>query len=126
MAKSANQKLKLLYLQKILLEETDDAHCIALPELIRALQELGIRVPEEVSLAGIDALPSYLTGGMALTSVRVPHTERAYWTVQLLLKEISHPVKEKCKLYINCELVKGETVRTRKPTGGKNHENMEL
>lgn len=91
-----------------------------------ALQELGIRVPEEVSLAGIDALPSYLTGGMALTSVRVPHTERAYWTVQLLLKEISHPVKEKCKLYINCELVKGETVRTRKPTGGKNHENMEL
>ena len=63
-----------------------------------AMHELNIRIPEDVSLIGIDALPSFLTGGIDMTSIRVPHTERAYWAIQLLLKEIEHPVKEKCKL----------------------------
>ena len=78
-----------------------------------AMQELGIKVPEDVSLIGIDALPKFLTGGWNLTSIRVPHTERAYWAVQLLLKELEHPVREKCKLYTNCVFVKGETVQER-------------
>ena len=64
---------------------------------IMAMHELNIRIPEDVSLIGIDALPSFLTGGIDMTSIRVPHTERAYWAIQLLLKEIEHPVKEKCK-----------------------------
>ena len=65
----------------------------------KLMNELNIRIPEDVSLIGIDALPSFLTGGIDMTSIRVPHTERAYWAIQLLLKEIEHPVKEKCKLY---------------------------
>ena len=55
---------------------------------IMAMHELNIRIPEDVSLIGIDALPSFLTGGIDMTSIRVPHTERAYWAIQLLLKEI--------------------------------------
>lgn len=78
---------------------------------IMAMQELGIRIPEDVSLIGIDTLPSFLTGGINLTSIRVPHTERVYWTVQLLLKEIDHPVREKSKLYTSCVFVNGETVK---------------
>ena len=58
-AKSANQKLKLLYLQKILLEETDDAHCIALPELIRALQELGIAAERKSLYTDLEALRQF-------------------------------------------------------------------
>ena len=80
---------------------------------IMAMHELNIRIPEDVSLIGIDALPSFLTGGIDMTSIRVPHTERAYWAIQLLLKEIEHPVKEKCKLYTNCVFVDGETVKKR-------------
>ncbi len=80
---------------------------------IMAMQELGIHIPEDVSLIGIDALPSFLTGGIRMTAVRVPHTERAYWTVQLLLKEMDHPVKEKCKMYTNCVFVNGDTVKER-------------
>ena len=80
---------------------------------IMAMQELGIQIPEDVSLIGIDALPSFLTGGIRMTSIRVPHTERAYWTVQLLLKEMDHPVREKCKLYTNCVFVNGDTVKER-------------
>ena len=37
MAKSANQKSKLLYLSKILLEQTDEDHPITVPEMIQEL-----------------------------------------------------------------------------------------
>lgn len=43
MAKSANQKLKLLYLLKILTEQTDEEHCMSAQALIDALDEYGIR-----------------------------------------------------------------------------------
>ncbi len=42
MAKSENQKLKLLYLQKILLEKTDDTQAITLDEIIKELEKYGI------------------------------------------------------------------------------------
>ncbi len=80
---------------------------------IIAMQSLGIKSPEDVSLIGIDTLPKFLTGGWNMTSIRVPHTERAYWTVQLLLKELEHPVREKSKMYTNCIFVNGETVQNR-------------
>ena len=35
--KSSNQKLKLIYLMKILLERTDETHSITMPEIIDAL-----------------------------------------------------------------------------------------
>ncbi len=81
--------------------------------IIMAAQELGIRIPEDVSLVGFDALPCYLTGGIHVTGIRVPHTERAYWTIQLLLKEIRHPAREKSKLYTNCTLEEGDSVKRR-------------
>lgn len=36
MPKSSNQKLKLIYLMKILLERTDETHSITMPEIIEA------------------------------------------------------------------------------------------
>ena len=42
MAKKANQKAKLLYLQKILLEETDAEHALTIQQLIEKLAELEI------------------------------------------------------------------------------------
>ncbi len=42
MAKSANQKLKLLYILKILEEESDEQHCISTQDLIAALQKYDI------------------------------------------------------------------------------------
>ncbi len=80
---------------------------------IIAMQSLGLKSPEDVSLIGIDTLPKFLTGGWDMTSIRIPHTERAYWVVQLLLKELEHPVREKSKLYTNCIFVSGETVKNR-------------
>ena len=78
---------------------------------IRALKELGKEIPREISLIGVDVLPAYLTGSCKLTSIRVPHSERAYWVMQLLFKEISEPSSLKSRLYTNCSLIQGETVR---------------
>ena len=81
--------------------------------LIRALDEAGYRIPDDVSIIGIDKIPPYMTLGKNLTCIRVPHTERAYWTIQFLRKEIEHPVREKSRLYTDCELIPGETVKNR-------------
>lgn len=40
--KSPNQKLKLMYLAKILLEQTDEGHTLTVPQMIEALGKLGI------------------------------------------------------------------------------------
>ena len=42
MAKSPNQKLKLMYLMRLFLERTDEAHPVTVPELIAALGQYGI------------------------------------------------------------------------------------
>lgn len=59
LAKFPNQKCKLLYLMKILLEETDDAHCIALPELSAALQRYGIQAERKSLYADMEALRQF-------------------------------------------------------------------
>lgn len=40
--KQSNQKLKMMYLAKILMERTDEEHAITVPELIRELDRVGI------------------------------------------------------------------------------------
>ena len=40
--KSSNQKLKLMYLAKILMEKTDEEHTMTVPEMISELSKLGI------------------------------------------------------------------------------------
>ena len=42
MSKGANQKLKLIYLMKILMEKTDDTHSITMAEILSSLESYGI------------------------------------------------------------------------------------
>lgn len=42
MAPSPNQKLKLIYLMKILSEKTDETHSITMQEIISSLADYGI------------------------------------------------------------------------------------
>ena len=46
MPKSSNQKLKLIYLMKILLERTDETHSITMPEIIDAVSYTHLRAHE--------------------------------------------------------------------------------
>lgn len=54
---------------------------------MRAMQEAGIRVPEQVSIVGFDDLPSSSLIAPALTSLSVPKTVIGRYSVQLLLDE---------------------------------------
>lgn len=67
MAKSANQKLKLLYLMRILLDKTDENHPMTVAELIAALADYGVSA-ERKSI--YDDLESLRLFGMDIIQVR--------------------------------------------------------
>ena len=59
MAKGSNQKLKILYLMKILLEKTDETHNITMPEIISSLESYGITAERKSIYSDIDMLIRY-------------------------------------------------------------------
>lgn len=59
MPKSANQKLKPLLLQQILLEQTDEEHPITVPELIAALDSRGVKAERKSIYSDMEALREF-------------------------------------------------------------------
>ena len=59
MAKSSNQKLKLMYLMKILQEKTDETHSITMQEIIEALAAYGVNAERKSLYSDIEALQQY-------------------------------------------------------------------
>lgn len=59
MAKGNNQKLKLLYLAKILLEETDEEHGISMPNIIARLNEVDITADRKTIYSDIEELRKF-------------------------------------------------------------------
>ena len=54
-----NQKLKILYLMKILMEKTDENHSITMPEIIEALSAYGIKAERKSLYSDIENLRLY-------------------------------------------------------------------
>lgn len=79
--------------------------------VIKALRERNIEVPRQISIMGVDELPTYMTGGVKLDCIQVSHTDRAYMAIELLLREIQTPGNTKFKVASRCELILGESVR---------------
>jgi LacI family transcriptional regulator/LacI family repressor for deo operon, udp, cdd, tsx, nupC, and nupG len=71
----------------------------------RALRDLGLRVPEDVSVGGYDDLEllDYVTP--RLTSVKVPKREVGRCAAEILLHEIDHAPRTPRKIYLAAELV---------------------
>ena len=59
MARGGNGKLKLLYLQKLLLERTDEEHGMTMPEIVKALEEYGISAERKSLYGDIQTLQEY-------------------------------------------------------------------
>lgn len=59
MAKLSNQKLKLMYLMKILLEKTDEEHSITMSEIIEALSAYGITAERKSIYSDIENLRTF-------------------------------------------------------------------
>ena len=59
MAVKTKQKLKLLYLAKLLYEKTDDDHCLTTKEIATLLSELGIEVERKTLVDDIERLRDF-------------------------------------------------------------------
>ena len=59
MGKSANQKLKLLYLYKILHEKTDEEHTLTVPQMIQELSYYDIQVERKTIYDDLEALEKF-------------------------------------------------------------------
>ena len=60
MPKSSNQKLKLIYLMKILLERTDETHSITMSEIIDALAAYDISAERKSLYNDIEKSTEYM------------------------------------------------------------------
>lgn len=79
--------------------------------VMNALKRLQIAVPDQISLLGIDEIPSYMAGDMKLNCVKIAHNDRAYVTMKLLFDEIVKESTTKFKIASRCELLWGDSVR---------------
>ena len=59
MAKGSNQKLKMLYLMKIFMEETDDTHALTMPELIAKLNAYGVNADRKTLYMDMEDLRTF-------------------------------------------------------------------
>ena len=84
--------------------------------LWRALSQLGLRVPDDVSLVGCDDIPLLQFLPVALTTVRIPKFRMAEIAAQMLIRHIeSRTVLPPQKVFLDAELVvRGST----RPIGG--------
>lgn len=79
--------------------------------VMRALREKKIHVPEDISLVGIDEVPSYTTGDCELTTIKIPHTDRARLTMAFLEREIEETEGIKSVIMTKCKLIMGNSVK---------------
>ncbi len=59
MGKSVNQKLKLLYLLRILNEKTDEEHALTVPQMIQELSSYGIKAERKTIYDDLEALENF-------------------------------------------------------------------
>jgi LacI family transcriptional regulator/LacI family repressor for deo operon, udp, cdd, tsx, nupC, and nupG len=74
--------------------------------LCRALLELGLRVPDDVSVVGFDDIPLLAYLPVPLTTVRMPKVEMGRVAAQMLIRHVeSKEVVPPRKVYLSAELV---------------------
>lgn len=59
MPKSPNQKLKLLYLMEIMLQQTDERHPMTVPEMISQLAQRGVSAERKSIYGDLEALRTF-------------------------------------------------------------------
>lgn len=77
---------------------------------IQALLDAGVHIPEDVSLIGVDEIPAFYLGGISLTTVQIPHRERAEAAMVLLMQEMQSPSQIKMRVMADCPLLEGKSV----------------
>ncbi|MCC8074709.1 MAG: LacI family transcriptional regulator [Clostridiales bacterium] len=77
---------------------------------LTAAQRLGLKLPGQVKLVGIDEIPSFFMPDAGLVQIRIPHKERAIITMSLLDNEIKGIWQPKTRVMTRPTLLEGKTV----------------
>lgn len=80
-----NQKLKLLYLQRMFYEQTDEEHGLTMPQIIEGLEELGITAERKAIYRDIKALQEF---GLEIHKLKTSPVEYALVKRQFSLAEM--------------------------------------
>ena len=84
-------------------------------EVIRALQDSGLCVPEDVSVCGYDNSSMAMSGNLRLTTIAHPQERLGAMAAELLLRLIHGEENgEKDRIMIEPELVEGNSCKDRK------------
>ena len=72
--------------------------------LLRALSDLGLRVPDDVSVVGFDDVPMASQAVTPLTTVRVPQREMGVRAVRILIDDIERPESDPVTVVLDADL----------------------
>ena len=79
--------------------------------VMKALQDCGYNVPNDVSLIGIDEIPSYALMDIPVTVVKVLQKNRSTIAMNRLLERINQEVDESVQFVVGPEMILGKSVR---------------
>ncbi len=74
--------------------------------VIKALNELDLQVPEDISIIGFDNIMESQIVSPELTTIHVKKDKIASLAVEKLIREIDYQEEDKMKIFIDTELVK--------------------
>ena len=77
---------------------------------LRALRELGIEVPQEVSVVGYDDIAWAGIVTPSLTTIRQPFTELATKAMELLLDRLEHPARRLRHITLGVTMIERESI----------------
>lgn len=78
---------------------------------MKAMQEAGIRIPQEVSVVGFDDIPFSEITSPRLTTIRVPKHEMGQAAARRIIELIRKPTSAKLKIQICTSFVERDSVR---------------
>ncbi|MBN1935314.1 MAG: LacI family DNA-binding transcriptional regulator [Anaerolineae bacterium] len=76
---------------------------------VRGLQEMGVHVPQDISIIGLDDTAEAIEGRPALTTVSFPHAEVGYLAAELLLRQIENDSLYYSNITVRSRLVERES-----------------
>lgn len=72
---------------------------------MRAIQEAGLSIPEDIAVVGFDDIPTAATSKPPLTTVRQPIQKTGTLAAEMLIERVEHPETQACRIVLPTELV---------------------
>jgi LacI family transcriptional regulator len=72
---------------------------------MRAIQEAGLCIPQDIAIVGFDDIPPAATSNPPLTTIRQPIQRTGSVAAEMLIERIEHPETKTCRIVLPTELV---------------------